>query len=120
MEHKNPIFSFQNEVTLKDMMATDYLSHFQRRTPIVIDNGKSFNNSDECTYFFRVSSLFLITIINNFDTQVPPLSLPYFNKFLKERLFNYVFAHLGIDTASVEHPVLLTEAVCNPNYSRKG
>ena len=37
-----------------------------------------------------------------------------------ETIFDYTFSHLGIDSeGSVEHPVVLTEAVCNPYPSRQ-
>ncbi|XP_047489285.1 actin-related protein 5-like [Penaeus chinensis] len=37
----------------------------------------------------------------------------------QETMFDYTFAHLGIDTPQVDHPIVLTEAFCNPNYSRQ-
>ncbi|XP_068203337.1 actin-related protein 5 [Palaemon carinicauda] len=37
----------------------------------------------------------------------------------QETMFDYTFSHLGIDTPQVSHPVILTEAFCNPNYSRQ-
>lgn len=38
---------------------------------------------------------------------------------VQEQIFDYIFFHLGIDTeGSVNHPVVLTEAFLNPNYSR--
>lgn len=37
-----------------------------------------------------------------------------------ETIFDYSFSHLSIDTeGSVEHPVVLTETVCNPYPSRQ-
>ena len=39
---------------------------------------------------------------------------------LQEQIFDYIFSHLGINTQGcVDHPLLLTEAVCNPNYCRQ-
>ena len=36
-----------------------------------------------------------------------------------EHTLDYVFSHLGMACdASIEYPLLLTEALCNPNYSR--
>lgn len=37
----------------------------------------------------------------------------------QEIMFDYTFSHLGISTTQVDHPVILTEAFCNPNYSRQ-
>lgn len=38
---------------------------------------------------------------------------------VQEQIFDYVFSHLGINTeGSVDHPLVLTEPVCNPNYCR--
>lgn len=39
----------------------------------------------------------------------------------QEQIFDYTFSHLGIDTErSINHPVVITEAVCNPNSFRQG
>ncbi|XP_076054640.1 actin-related protein 5 isoform X2 [Oratosquilla oratoria] len=37
----------------------------------------------------------------------------------QEIMFDYAFTHLGIDTTRVDHPIVLTEPLCNPNYSRQ-
>lgn len=40
----------------------------------------------------------------------------YYNQ---EQIFDYIFTHLGINTkGSVNHPILMTEAIVNPNYCR--
>ncbi|KAH0564365.1 actin-related protein 5 [Cotesia glomerata] len=37
----------------------------------------------------------------------------------QEQIFDYTFTHMGIDTEGcVNHPIVLTEAYLNPNYSR--
>jgi len=37
-----------------------------------------------------------------------------------ENVFDYSFSHLGIDTeGSINHPIVMTEAVCNPSLSRQ-
>lgn len=37
----------------------------------------------------------------------------------QEQIFDYTFTHMGIDTeGAVNHPIILTEAFLNPNYSR--
>ncbi|XP_035227421.1 actin-related protein 5-like isoform X2 [Stegodyphus dumicola] len=39
---------------------------------------------------------------------------------VQETVFDYIFNHLGINTQGcVDHPIVLTEAACNPNYSRQ-
>ena len=36
-----------------------------------------------------------------------------------EHTLDYVFSHLGMANATqIEYPVIMTEAMCNPNYSR--
>jgi actin-related protein 5 len=36
-----------------------------------------------------------------------------------ETILDYIFLVLGISTSSVNHPIVMTEAVCNPQYSRR-
>lgn len=39
---------------------------------------------------------------------------------VQEQIFDYVFLHLGIDSdGCVDHPIVLSEAYLNPNYSRQ-
>ncbi|XP_054720695.1 actin-related protein 5-like [Uloborus diversus] len=39
---------------------------------------------------------------------------------IQESIFDYIFNHLCINTEGrVDHPIILTEPVCNPNYSRQ-
>lgn len=39
---------------------------------------------------------------------------------IQELMFDYIFQHLGINSEGyVNHPVVLTEAPCNPLYSRQ-
>ena len=38
----------------------------------------------------------------------------------QEQILDYMFSHLGINSdGRVEHPVVMTEPVCNPNYCRE-
>lgn len=40
---------------------------------------------------------------------------------IKESLLDYVFLKMGVSgSEKVEHPLLMTEPVCNPNYTRGG
>ncbi|XP_071948092.1 actin-related protein 5-like [Antedon mediterranea] len=51
---------------------------------------------------------------NHFDRDV------VVNYDLQEQVFDHVFSHLGIEgQGSLEHPIVLMEAVCNPNHSRQ-
>lgn len=54
---------------------------------------------------FQLKTQFDRNVVTHFEAQ--------------EQIFDYTFAHLGIDTnGSVNHPIVLTEAFLNPNYSR--
>lgn len=33
-------------------------------------------------------------------------------------MLDYVFYKLGIPTETVQHPIVMTESLCNPHYSR--
>lgn len=35
-------------------------------------------------------------------------------------MLDYVFSKLGITTKSINHPIIMTETLCNPLYSRAG
>lgn len=55
---------------------------------------------------FQLKTQFDRNVVTHFEAQ--------------EHLFDYTFTHLGIDSEnSVPHPVVLTEAVLNPNSSRQ-
>ena len=54
---------------------------------------------------FQLKTQFDRNVVTHFEAQ--------------EQIFDYAFTHLGIDTVgSVNHPIILTEAFLNPNYSR--
>lgn len=39
--------------------------------------------------------------------------------YLQEQIFDYIFSHLGINTqGQVNNPIIITEALVNPNYCR--
>ncbi|KAL0491669.1 actin-related protein [Acrasis kona] len=43
-----------------------------------------------------------------------------YNHDLQEHILDYVFYKLGLlNESSVRHPIVITEAVCNPNFARK-
>lgn len=42
-----------------------------------------------------------------------------YNKPIMESTFDYIFSHIGLaNESSIDFPVLITEPLCNPNYSR--
>ncbi|XP_012263485.1 actin-related protein 5 [Athalia rosae] len=54
---------------------------------------------------FQLKTQFDRNIVTHFEAQ--------------EQIFDYTFTHMGIDTdGAVNHPIVLTEAFLNPNYSR--
>ncbi|XP_066994709.2 actin-related protein 5 [Anabrus simplex] len=54
---------------------------------------------------FQLKTQFDRNVVTHFEAQ--------------EQVFDYMFTHLGIDTeGSVNHPIVMTEAFVNPNYSR--
>lgn len=54
---------------------------------------------------FQLKSQFDRNVITQFNVQ--------------EQIFDYTFSHLGIDSnGSINHPIMITEPVANPNYSR--
>ncbi|RZC37910.1 actin-related protein 5 [Asbolus verrucosus] len=55
---------------------------------------------------FQLKTQFDRNVVTHFEAQ--------------EHLFDYTFTHLGIDTENcVPHPIILTEAILNPNSSRQ-
>ncbi|KAF3427356.1 hypothetical protein E2986_04056 [Frieseomelitta varia] len=54
---------------------------------------------------FQLKTQFDRNVVTHFEAQ--------------EQIFDYTFTHMGIDTeGAVNHPIILTEAFLNPNYSR--
>ncbi|XP_015599321.1 actin-related protein 5 [Cephus cinctus] len=54
---------------------------------------------------FQLKTQFDRNVVTHFEAQ--------------EQIFDYTFMHMGIGTeGSVDHPIILTEAFLNPNYSR--
>ncbi|XP_012282152.1 actin-related protein 5 [Orussus abietinus] len=54
---------------------------------------------------FQLKTQFDRNVVTHFEAQ--------------EQIFDYTFTHMGINTElSVNHPIILTEAFLNPNYSR--
>ncbi|XP_021941474.1 actin-related protein 5 isoform X2 [Zootermopsis nevadensis] len=54
---------------------------------------------------FQLKTQFDRNVVTHFEAQ--------------EQVFDYMFTHLGIDTEGhISHPIVMTEAFLNPNYSR--
>lgn len=65
--------------------------------------GNDINNIEAVR--FQLKTQFDRNVVTQFEVQ--------------EQILDYSFAHLSIDTdGSVEHPIFITEAIFNPNYSR--
>ncbi|XP_071820810.1 actin-related protein 5-like [Apostichopus japonicus] len=66
--------------------------------------GNNISNLEAVRWLLRTQ--FDRDVVTHFDVQ--------------EQIFDHVFHHLGIESEGqlVEHPVLMTEVLCNPNYSR--
>ncbi|KAL4297433.1 hypothetical protein GQ457_12G032090 [Hibiscus cannabinus] len=122
---------------------TDY-NRFPSSTPIVIDNGASYfrigwAGETEPRVVFRnivqrprhKSTGETITIVGDHDTAL----LRYFDcsrsgprsafdnnvvcQFeIMEYILDFAFDRLGANGSRIDHPILITECVCNPVYSR--
>ncbi|KAM7404458.1 hypothetical protein PAMP_011803 [Pampus punctatissimus] len=139
------IFSFQDCKTSPDPifeLPAGYLS--STPVPIVIDNGSFQTRADWAAAAAESSSPRLLfrsvaarsrgaarsdTQIGNDIPNLEPLRWLLKSQFdrnvvvnfeIQELMFDYVFTHLGITSeGSVEHPIVLTEAPCNPLHCRQ-
>ncbi|XP_028394697.1 actin-related protein 5-like [Dendronephthya gigantea] len=139
---KKNIFQFQDLKTVPDEIK-DYSPSLQNElTPILIDNGSfqcraGWMSDERPSLVFRnavaksrgkkdgemeiligndISNIELVrwSLKSQFDHDV----VTHYDA--QEQIFDHIFSRLGINTqGSVEHPVVLTECVCNPNYSRQ-
>uniref|UniRef100_A0A8C8DU51 Actin-related protein 5 n=1 Tax=Oryzias sinensis TaxID=183150 RepID=A0A8C8DU51_9TELE len=112
--------------------------------PIVIDNGSFQTRAGWATSAAELSSLLLQfrsvaarsrgaarseTQIGNDIPNLEPLRWLLKSQFdrnvvvnfeIQELIFDYIFTHLGINSeGSVKHPIVLTEAPCNPLHCRQ-
>ncbi|CAG9311222.1 unnamed protein product [Blepharisma stoltei] len=122
---------------LKDV----YLKRYkQTGTPIIIDNG-SFNcrvgwaGSESPILTFRnivsrqktskeVQEVLVGSEIPEADLYKLSIRSPFERDILQhfhtqEHVFDYLFWALGINEDRVNHPIVVTETVCSPNYSRQ-
>ncbi|KAM7412252.1 hypothetical protein PAMA_021952 [Pampus argenteus] len=139
------IFSFQDCKTSPDpifALPAGYPS--STPVPIVIDNGSFQTRADWAAAAAESSAPRLLfrsvaarsrgaarsdTQIGNDIPNLEPLRWLLKSQFdrnvvvnfeIQELMFDYVFTHLGIASeGSVEHPIVLTEAACNPLHCRQ-
>ncbi|KAG2230003.1 hypothetical protein BDF21DRAFT_422391 [Thamnidium elegans] len=119
----------------------DYKKYQSTDTPIVIDNGSNqcragwSNEKSPSMIFDNVVSKYKDRRLNEnvlavgMDALADPAAKsnarsPFdgnvvcdFEKM--ENILDYIFVVLGINTSSIHHPILLTEAPCVPQYSRR-
>ncbi|KAM8830150.1 actin-related protein 5 [Synchiropus picturatus] len=135
------IFSFQDCKTSPDPIFEHPTANWSYTpVPIVIDNG-SFQTradwavSDAPRLVFRSvaarsrGAARSETQIGNDIANLEPLRWLLKSQFdrnvvvnfeIQELIFDYVFSHLGISSeGSVDHPIVLTEATCNPLHCRQ-
>ncbi|KAM9786139.1 actin-related protein 5 [Neosynchiropus ocellatus] len=135
------IFSFQDCKTSPDPILESPTAKWSYSpVPIVIDNG-SFQTradwavSDSPRLVFRSvaarsrGAARSETQIGNDIPNLEPLRWLLKSQFdrdvvvnfeIQELIFDYVFTHLGISSeGSVDHPIVLTEATCNPLHCRQ-
>ncbi|XP_069120696.1 actin-related protein 5-like [Argopecten irradians] len=136
------IFSFKDERCSPDPILEYSTSLYDGSVPLVIDNGSYqcragwatakkqqpqlvFKNITAKQRGKKESDLQVGNEINNIEV-VRWILRTQFDRNLvtlydvQEQIFDYIFTHMGITTESaVEHPILMTEPVCNPNYCRQ-
>ncbi|KAJ3826572.1 chromatin remodeling complex subunit [Lentinula raphanica] len=117
----------------------DYTPHRSQHTPLIIDNG-----STNLRWGFATSSepRFGPNIVTKYRERKTNYSLMLFGDAVEvesgaktqaktpwegdvllnfdalENALDYAFVQLGIDTPTVDHPVLMTERLCSPVHSR--
>ncbi|KAF6211304.1 hypothetical protein GE061_014421 [Apolygus lucorum] len=136
------ILEFKDIKTVPDVIQPYTASLRNSSIPIVIDNG-SYNcrvgwaNSSKPLLIFKNvlakprkergkkdgemqignDILNIEAVRGNLKTQFDKNVVTHME--VQEYIFNYTFSHLGIDTdIGVDHPIVMTEAVTNPNFSR--
>lgn len=113
--------------------------HWTQRSPILIDNGSSelragFSTLDNPLAYDNIVSRFrdrkrnTNTILCGNDCYIDSQSRASIKSAFdgdvvcgfdtQEYMLDYTFRHLGIDASSIEHPILMTETLCNPQYCR--
>ncbi|KAI7906081.1 actin-like protein arp5 [Cokeromyces recurvatus] len=119
---------------------TDYKKHHSLHTPIVIDNGSNqcragwASDKNPALIFDNIVSKYRDRRLNEsvlavgMDALADPAAKsnarsPFDNNVVcdfekMENILDYIFIILGINTLTIDHPILMTEAPCVPQYSR--
>ncbi|GFO46785.1 actin-related protein 5-like, partial [Plakobranchus ocellatus] len=137
------IYTFKDEKTTPDPVFEYSASLLADKVPLVIDNGTYHCRADWATseqprLIFKnlvakqrgkKNQNEVETMIGNDITNVEVVKWVLRSQFdrnivtlfdIQEQVFDYIFSHLGINSeGSVDHPIVLTEALCNPNYNRQ-
>eukprot|EP01117_Protostelium_nocturnum_P011195 TRINITY_DN4064_c0_g2_i1.p1 TRINITY_DN4064_c0_g2~~TRINITY_DN4064_c0_g2_i1.p1 ORF type:complete len:484 (+),score=148.39 TRINITY_DN4064_c0_g2_i1:112-1563(+) len=137
--NQSEIFQFSEKVESDDPICKDAKS-FPSSTAIVIDNGSGTikggwageqnprlyfptwiskvkgNNGSEISVGNNVRKADFArgTVKSSFDENGI-----VFNFDCQEYIFDHIFAHLGIKDDKINHPICMTEPLCNPNWCRK-
>ncbi|XP_048245169.1 actin-related protein 5-like isoform X1 [Haliotis rufescens] len=134
------LFSFKDEKPVPDPVHEYSDSLRDGKVPLVIDNGTyqcragwaskekpllTFKNITAKQRGKKESDLQIGNDISNIEvvrwilrTQFDRNVVTLYD--VQEQIFDYIFTHLGINTeGKVDHPIVLTEPVCNPNYCRQ-
>ncbi|KAG0169111.1 Nuclear actin-protein involved in chromatin remodeling [Apophysomyces sp. BC1034] len=131
-EYEAPYYSIRN----------DYLSRFRdEHTPIVIDNGSyqcraGWATEDKPSLIFdnivsrykdRKANVNILSV--GMDVYADPAGRsnarsPFDSNVVcdfdrMESILDYIFITLGINTSTINHPIIMTEPVCVPHHSRK-
>lgn len=81
----------------------NFLTRQRTRKEGEVQIGNNISNVESVRWLLRTQ--FDRDVVTHFDIQ--------------EQIFDHIFDHLGIESDGlVEHSVVITEALCNPNYSR--
>ncbi|XP_059148881.1 actin-related protein 5-like isoform X2 [Physella acuta] len=142
-ESSENVFHFKDEKPTPDII-NDYPSSLHDNgVPLVIDNGTyqcraGWACADNPSLIFKnltakqkgkKNQNEVETLLGNDIMSMEPAKWILRSQFdrnivtlfdIQEQMFDYLFSHLGITTEGcVDHPIVLTEAVCNPNYTRQ-
>ncbi|KAI0757685.1 actin-like ATPase domain-containing protein [Daedaleopsis nitida] len=119
--------------------ATDYDDHREQHTPLCIDNGSTHLRFGFCTSDSPRTGINMVAKYKERRTNKPLLlfgegidieggarsqaKTPWEGDVLLnfdalENALDYAFIHLGIDTPTVDHPILMTERLASPLHSR--
>ncbi|XP_048777578.1 actin-related protein 5-like [Ostrea edulis] len=134
------IFSFKDEKTLPDAVF-EYPSNIaSNNVPLIIDNGVykcragwatleqpqlTFKNITAKQKGKKELDVQVGNEINNVEVAKWILRTQFDRNLVtlydvQEQIYDYIFAHLGINTeGQVNHPIVMTEALCNPGYCRQ-